>query len=411
MKKVIQYFIPDTIPLDAESQRKARLTVSVLLIIIYFNVNYCILSYFIEYHGGIISQLPLMIVGIISLMLYRYKASPSLLYPIYFFSCSVSIAVTVYYTGGFTSVLFPWLASTPIVAVLVWGRNGGRFSSLIVVLIELWFFYLYQSNYTFPNQIKPEYQKYFYLACNLGLPLILFFVALVFENARQAALDSLQITMNALNEEKEKNEKLLHNILPEEIAIELKDRGSVQAKLFDSVTVLFTDFKDFTRITEQLSPVELVKEIHDCFTAFDAIIDKYGLEKIKTIGDCYMAASGMPTLNTLHANTAAMAALEMRDSMLAYQEKRVAQSLPYFEARIGLHSGAVVAGIVGTKKFQYDIWGDTVNTASRMESAGEPGRINISGSTFQLIQHEFQCIYRGKVAAKGKGEIDMYFVE
>jgi hypothetical protein len=139
MKKIIQFFIPLSVPAEAESQRKARLLVSVLLIIVYFNLNYCVISYLIGYSGGIASQLPLMILGIITLFLYRKGVKPELLNPIYFTYCSISIAITVYYTGGFSSLLFPWLASTPIVAVLVWNRSGGWFSSVLVILIELFF--------------------------------------------------------------------------------------------------------------------------------------------------------------------------------------------------------------------------------------------------------------------------------
>jgi len=411
MKKIIQYFIPPSIPKEAEAQRKARLTVSVLLIIVYFNLNYCILSYFIDYPGGILSQFPLMICGIITLLLYKLSVKPAILYPIYFFCCSISIAVSVYYTGGFSSVIFPWLASTPIVAVLVWSRKGGWISSCIVLVIELIFFYLYNDNYAFPNQIQINYQRFFYLACNLGLPLILFFVAIVFENARQSALDSLQLAMQELDKEKKVSEKLLLNILPEEIAAELKVSGTATARLFESVTVLFADFKGFTQLSEKLTPTDLVNEIHYLFSAFDEIVEKNGLEKIKTIGDAYMAVSGLPLINSNHAINAVKAACEIRSFMQSYQTQRAAIKKPFFEARIGLHSGSVIAGIVGTKKFQYDIWGDTVNLASRMESSGEPGKVNISDSTNQLVKNHFSTSYRGKIIAKGKGEVDMYFVE
>lgn len=410
MKKLIQYFIPDNTPSDAESQRKARLTVSVILIIIYFNLNYCIISYFIGYEGGIISQLPLMIVGLLTLFLYRSKVKSAILYPFYFVCSVISIAITIYFTGGFTSLLFPWLSSTPIVAVLVWSRSGGWFVSFLVTLAVLGFFSLYQQNYAFPNQIERVYQKSFYLACNLGLPLILFFVAIVFENARQSALQSLHTAMEQLDVEKQRSESLLLNILPEQIAEELKERGEATAKSYESVTVLFTDFKSFTRFSEKLTPVDLVSEIHYCFSAFDAIMEKYGLEKIKTIGDSYMAASGLPESSEMHAIQAMKAAMEIRNFMEDYKKQREEKNMPYFEARIGLNSGSVIAGIVGTKKFQYDIWGDTVNTASRMESAGEIGKINISNATYELVRNDFECSYRGKISAKGKGEMDMYFV-
>ncbi len=210
---------------------------------------------------------------------------------------------------------------------------------------------------------------------------------------------------------KKKSDELLLNILPYETAQELKKKGYTDAKLIDDVTVLFTDFKGFTAMSEQLSPKELVADIHICFSEFDRIMEKYEIEKIKTIGDAYMAACGLPSPNGLHAQNVVQAAFEMRDFVETGKARKIEKGLPYFEIRIGIHTGPVVAGIVGIKKFQYDIWGDTVNTASRMESSGEVGKVNISDSTYALVQNDFTCEYRGKVEAKGKGKIDMYFVE
>ena len=168
----------------------------------------------------------------------------------------------------------------------------------------------------------------------------------------------------AIQHEKDISEGLLLNILPEEVAAELKAKGEAEARLIDHVTVLFTDFKGFTALSEVLSPKELVKDLHECFTAFDAIMEKHGLEKIKTIGDAYMAAGGLPVVNSTHAIDALRAALEMRDFIAEGKARKDAEGKPFFEIRIGIHTGPVVAGIVGVKKFQYDIWGDTVNTAS-----------------------------------------------
>jgi len=208
-----------------------------------------------------------------------------------------------------------------------------------------------------------------------------------------------------------RSEALLLNILPKEIADELKANGSAAAKHFDAVTVMFTDFKDFTLISEKLSPQELVSEIDRCFTAFDAIVAKHNVEKIKTIGDAYMCAGGLPVTNKTHANDVVTAALEIRDFMSEHARQRQLENKEPFEIRVGVHTGPVVAGIVGTQKFAYDIWGDTVNTASRMESSGEAGKVNVSGATYALVTDKFQCEHRGKIKAKNKGEIDMYFVE
>ena len=214
-----------------------------------------------------------------------------------------------------------------------------------------------------------------------------------------------------IEKEKLRSDELLLNILPEEVAEELKTKGSAEAKQFEDVTVMFTDFKDFTGISEKLSPAELVAEIDTCFKAFDGIISKHNIEKIKTIGDSYMCAGGLPVANTTNASDVVKAAIEIQDYMQQYSLKQKANNKEVFEIRIGIHTGPVVAGIVGVKKFAYDIWGDTVNIASRMESAGETGKINISGSTYLLIKDKFKCVHRGKIQAKNKGEIDMYFVE
>jgi class 3 adenylate cyclase len=207
------------------------------------------------------------------------------------------------------------------------------------------------------------------------------------------------------------SEALLLNILPQQIAEELKTNGSAEAKHFEEVTVMFTDFKNFTQITEKLSPAELVAEIDTLFKAFDKIINSYSIEKIKTIGDAYMCAGGLPVPTMTHAQDVVQAALDIQHYMQQDFLERQKKGLEPFEIRIGIHTGPVVAGIVGDMKFAYDIWGDTVNIASRMESSGEAGKINISGSTYALVKDKFFCTYRGKIEAKNKGEIDMYFVE
>ena len=216
---------------------------------------------------------------------------------------------------------------------------------------------------------------------------------------------------DVIQTEKEKSDELLLNILPSEVAEELKEKGYTTAKSFDEVTVLFSDIKGFTNVAEKMTAQELVKEIDTYFSAFDNIILKYGLEKIKTIGDAYIAAGGLPEKNSATAQNVIEAAIAMQQEVEKLKGERVSSHKPYFELRIGIHTGPVVAGVVGIKKFQYDIWGDTVNLAARMEQSGVPGKINISEQTFELVKDQFTCVHRGKIEAKNKGEIDMYFVE
>lgn len=212
--------------------------------------------------------------------------------------------------------------------------------------------------------------------------------------------------------EKQRSEELLLNILPYDVAEELKEYGKSEAKQFDQVTILFTDFINFTQESNHLSPGDLVEEINTCFMAFDHIVERHGIEKIKTIGDAYMAAGGLPTPTPEAAVHVVRAALEMRNFIQERAATRKAQGLPAFAMRLGIHTGPVVAGIVGIKKFQYDLWGDTVNTAARMEQHSEAGKINISETTASALPiTQFSLTSRGTTAVKGKGDMHMYFVE
>jgi class 3 adenylate cyclase/Flp pilus assembly protein TadD len=216
---------------------------------------------------------------------------------------------------------------------------------------------------------------------------------------------------NKIKKEKKRSDELLLNILPDEVANEIKLNGSSKPKTFSMVTVMFTDFKDFTHVSQNISAELLVAELDYCFSAFDKMLQKYKIEKIKTVGDAYLCASGLPVSSFTHATDMVSAAIEISNFMLQRKkEKELKGEIP-FEIRIGIHTGPVVAGIVGVKKYAYDIWGDTVNVAARMEQNSEAGRINISGSTYELVKDKFKCVHRGKIQAKNKGEIDMFFIE
>jgi len=213
-----------------------------------------------------------------------------------------------------------------------------------------------------------------------------------------------------LLKEKEKTERLLANILPEQTVEELKDKGKASSMRFNVVSVLFSDIQGFTQIAEEMKPDQLVNELDKFFLQFDRIVEKYNIEKIKTIGDAYMCAGGIPNKNRTNPLEVLIAALEI----LQYVQQRKAMSgsdpNKYWGLRIGIHTGPVVAGVIGSKKFTYDIWGDSVNIASRMESSGEVDKINISENTYQFVKKYFDCTYRGKMPVKNKGNVDMYFV-
>ena len=228
------------------------------------------------------------------------------------------------------------------------------------------------------------------------------------ENNKQKKL--LQEKNHQIEDERQRSDELLLNILPAAIANELKTVGKAKAQRYDHACVLFVDFYSFTKISEQLSPEELVDQLDTYFKAFDFIIGQYKLEKIKTIGDAYMVASGLSDkINS--PLSIVKAALEMQEFLTDMRIEKSKDNKPYFDARMGIHIGPVVAGVVGVKKFAYDIWGDTVNTAARMQEACEPGHINVTEAIYNEIRYTFNCRYRGSFHAKNKGNIDMYYVD
>ncbi|MCW5906681.1 MAG: hypothetical protein KIS94_02395 [Chitinophagales bacterium] len=244
-----------------------------------------------------------------------------------------------------------------------------------------------------------------------AISLSLLSIIVVLFIGRQKTLRDLAEKNKIIEEEKRKSDELLLNILPEEVMVELKTHGKTQARNYAKASVLFADIKNFTNISERLSPDELIEGLDAYFERFDKVIEKYNIEKIKTIGDAYVCAGGVPTKNEDNAFDVVQAALDFKKEIDRLREIRTAQGKIPFEFRIGIHTGQLVAGVIGLKKFAYDIWGDTVNMAARMQEAGEPGKINISGATYNIVKSRFACVHRGKLEAKNKGEIDMYYVE
>ena len=256
------------------------------------------------------------------------------------------------------------------------------------------------------QQLELKRQQMTQNSLMVGLILVFIIAFILFRNYQIKSR-----TNKLLDKQKAEIQLLLSNMLPEEVAKELQNDGFATPRYYESVSVLFSDFKNFTQMADALSPQEVVFELNTCFMAFDDIIEKHGLEKIKTIGDAYMCAGGVPAIDEMHPMKIIRASLEIRKFMRDRNDIKLSQGQTPWELRIGIHTGPIVAGVVGRKKYAYDIWGSTVNTASRMESNGEPGKVNISAATFDLIKDRYQCTYRGKVFAKNVGYIDMYFVE
>ena len=240
----------------------------------------------------------------------------------------------------------------------------------------------------------------------IGLGLILVIAVLLFRSYRQKERSN-----RLLDKQKAQIENLLLNILPADVAYELQHTGICTPKNYESVSVLFSDFKSFTTIADKMSPQELVAELNLAFMAFDEIIERHNLEKLKTIGDAYMCAGGIPTPHEGHLFNMVKAAVDIQEWVYQNNQRRKDEGKEPWEIRIGIHVGPLVAGVVGKKKYAYDIWGSTVNIASRMESNGVPGHINVSAAVYEQIRDQYACVYRGKIYAKNVGEIDMYLID
>ena len=277
------------------------------------------------------------------------------------------------------------------------GNNGGESSLASLRVLPLWYF--------------SQFALIFYIIA-FTLLIWTFYDLLNLRFARR--LYALEQIINKRTEdliiEKEKTEALLANVLPKNTASEIMEKGKATKIKYNFVTVLFSDIQGFTKIAEETNPEVLIDELDKFFFYFDSVVEKFGIEKIKTIGDAYMCAGGIPEKNRTNPVEVILAALEMKGYMNRLKKTSEIEGMKFWDIRIGIHTGTVVAGVVGQKKLSYDIWGDTVNTASRMESSGEAGKINISGTTYEFVKEFFTCEFRGKMPVKYKGELEMYFV-
>lgn len=253
-------------------------------------------------------------------------------------------------------------------------------------------------------------QRNFYLA--VAAFIFLLSVGLFLRNRAMKKYNAILEEKNRIiDEERKRSDSLLLNILPKHVVNELKQTGVANACRYDNASVMFIDFEGFTSIAKQMTPETLVHTLHETFSAFDDIVAKHNVEKIKTIGDAYMCASGLDNDSSNATINIVAAANEIQSFLNTWNANRKNKGLPEFRARIGIHTGPVVAGVVGQRKFAYDIWGDTVNVAARMESASAPGKINISAATYASISNAFKFEQRGKIQIKNAGEVEMFFLK
>jgi adenylate cyclase len=358
--------------------------------------------------------------------LYLGFGSPAGIVPFIYFAMSVGSLVAFARTGNFRLLLVVQLVdilvTTTVGQMLVGGflaSGGVGLWGILAPLGALVFLEVRQAirwfgafvvvfvvtgllgELVFPDAGLPVAFTTTMLALNVvGAGSVAFLLLATFANQRDAAL-------TALRAEQQRSESLLMNVLPGSIAERLKAATQSIADHFDSATILFADVVDFTPLSGRLPPAEVVGILDQLFSHFDKLVERHGLEKIKTIGDCYMAAAGVPDPLPDHARKAALLALDMRDAVAT----SAVAGQPGLELRIGMNSGPVVAGVIGTKRFLYDLWGDSVNTASRMESNGTPGEIQITRTTYELLKGEFACRRRGTIEVKGKGQMETWYLD
>ena len=339
-------------------------------------------------------------VSVASLALFAWTRNFRLLLVIQLLAVLLTTSLGQMFVGGFIPsggvALWGILAPLGALVFLPVRRAIGWFVAFVVVFLATGI----AGEIFFPDADLPSWFNGTMLALNIiGVGTIAFTVLASFAEQRNRALAALRV-------EQEKSEALLTNILPRSIADRLKDDGQAIADHFDAASVVFADVVDFTPFAQRHSPAEVVGILDRLFSDFDALVERNGLEKIKTIGDCYMAAAGVPEPSPDHARRAALLALDMREAIAG----SAAGNGFDLQLRIGINSGPLVAGVIGSKRFLYDLWGDAVNTASRMESLGTPGEIQITKETYELLKDEFVCRPRGTIQVKGKGEMETWYL-
>ena len=384
----------------AEALQKSSLLIASIMFIPAGLIWGSIYLWFGEWRAGLI-PLGYSLFSLISLVYFTFTRRFNVYRSAQLFLILICPYFLMLALGSFSSssAVILWSVISPFGAILFSDlRQAPRWLVLYLVLLVSTGFL--QPFVRLENNLPPVLITSFFIL-NIGVVSAIAFV-LIFNFVR-----SKNETLDLLNLEREKSERLLLNVLPKEIAAILKDRDGTIADHYDCASVLFADIVGFTPLSTQMTPREMVEMLNAIFSHFDGLVEKHGLEKIRTIGDNYMVASGVPVPRPDHASALAEMALEM----MAYVRENPDCISRGIQFRLGMNSGPLIAGVLGKHKFHYDIWGDTVNTASRMESSGEPGKIQVTGAMYALIEDEFVCVPRGKVAVKGKGEMETWFLE
>ena len=350
--------------------------------------------------------MPLFIIGIISLQVSKQEKYLFNIILITGFLCPL---IMQWLTGGLLKggIVILWSFLSPLVALIFRDIPKAKVFMVLVVLsiLTMGFFNEYFEQWGY--YIDKE-QKLVLLTANLAAATIVTYLAL------QYFVTQVNRSRQVIADQQKTSDTLLLNILPAHVAEELKSNGKTNPTLHENATILFSDFKDFTQFSELFTPEELIGELAKCFETFDDIISRHGLEKIKTIGDAYMCVGGISRERggaAYSAERSVLAAMEMAQYIRDVRTQKLNDGKAYWDVRIGVHTGDVVAGIVGKRKFDFDIWGDAVNVANRLQTCSEEGRVNISDTTYKLVKDYFLCSPRGKIAVKNKGELDMYFVD
>jgi adenylate cyclase len=409
----LRSFIPANSMQNEWDYRKHKLLVSVCFVSSAYALFFLPTSLLEEYWGAVAVIIPYIIVNFLLPFLLRLNISLPVVANAYILTLGISLSAIMAISGGvYHTATDPQLmVLMPVMALLFLNFRWAVFWFAMAILIVATFGIMQLNGYDFSIKMNYKYIQLQNLLAVIGHIVLLAMVINIFEKQKNRTMAALEQKNKIIEDEKKRSDELLLNILPEEVMNELKQTGKTTAKSYDLVTVMFADFKDFTLIADKLPPEELVTAIDEYFTEFDDIIGRHDVEKIKTVGDAYLCAGGLPVPNTKNPVQVVETACEFLRTVNELGEKRKAEGKFCFSLRIGIHSGPLVAGVVGSKKFEYDIWGDAVNTAARMQQNSEENKINISGTTYELIKHRYNCTHRGRIETKNKGLVDMYFVD